>query len=104
MDTVMATATLAVTDAALERIDLMLAVAPTLAHRESFAREQVFYGPFGSFRSPAIFAAACRAPVNLQRAGAWPDRHRPGQSDRERLDTGKVRSLNLRSSGAPTHI
>jgi hypothetical protein len=37
-------------------------------------------------------------------ARAWPDRHRPEQSDRERLDTGKVRSLNLRSSGAPTHI
>lgn len=42
--------------------------------------------------------------MNLQRASAWPDRHRPEQSDRERLDTGKVRSLNLRSSGAPTHI
>ena len=42
--------------------------------------------------------------MNLQRASAWPDRHRPEQSDRERLDTGKVRSLNLRSSGAPTDI
>jgi CopG family transcriptional regulator, nickel-responsive regulator len=80
MDTVMATATVAVTDAALEQTGLMLAVAPTLAHRESFAREQVFYGPFGSLRSPAIFAAACRAPVNLQRARAWPDRHRPEQN------------------------
>ena len=45
-----------------------------------------------------------RPPANVQRARAWPDRHRPEQSDRERLDTDKRRSLNLRSSGAPHHI
>ena len=33
---------------------LLLAVVPTLAHRELFAREQVFHDPFGSLRSPAI--------------------------------------------------
>ena len=75
----MATATVAATDAALERTGL-------------------------TGRLLTSYSLPRAAPVKLRRASAWPDRHRPEQSDRERLDTGKVRSLNLRSSGAPNHI
>ena len=95
-----ATSTVAVTDAALERTDLTLAVVPSLARRE-FAREPVFHDPFGSLPHHPFRCRMPRPPANLQRARAWPDRHRPEQSDRERLDTDKRRSLNLRSSGAP---
>ena len=82
-------ATLAVTDAALERTDLTLAVAPTLARRELVCPRAGVPRSVRVASLTSYFAAACRAPANVQRASAWPDRHRPEQSDRERLDTGK---------------